>query len=570
MANTNFLVNTRLSAFRPILIGGAPVTGAETFRRLKEAATRTKVSPVKLLAEPALGSESEGRFRDATWFSAFPGEAKRLTSLTGPQRAAAEMALRQSLAGVKPLLDDADVGPLLGRALLIPTLDDVYVVDGNPALVNWGFVPEDVGDDDDALAAHFAATLGPFADYTRPWAMAAGRGAAPAAQARTAATVSAAPAAAAVASAAGRAPLVAASVPWYRTSGFIALWVSLLVGAGVLIGWWLHPQPAVVGLPPGTDARAAQSGMNDSLRTEIDRLRGMLEGNVCSVDAVDYTEPLLRSPGGALPGGPPAASGADPSAPADPAADSAVPPDPAALGQSDQPAKAASGRATIRDALEQSVVAVLVSHGQAGSGLGSGFFVTPDTIMTNRHVVGDGVPEAVYVVSKTLGRVLPATLVTTSPGNEVGQRDYAVLKVAQPVGHSLPLAPNVEKLARIYVGGFPAFFVENDPNWERLLGGDASAAPDMAMAIGDVILLQQPRGQIPQVIHTADVRQGNSGGPLLDSCGRVVGINTFINMDAASNRTASYSIASSDIAAFLREQSVAFEQNQSPCEGEVR
>jgi hypothetical protein len=557
-----------------VVRAGDLVVGEANFRRFKEAGTGKPTNPARLLAEPHLGSESGGRFRDASWFSVYEGEAKKLTELEGSAREKAEESLREQLEGLRPLLSDPNTGPLLGGALLLPSLDDVYIVAGHPVLTNWGFVPEQVEDNEDALASHFAATLGQYADYAIPWALAEDAVTQPSSGEPPAGAV-----VAAVADGGGGSTPPGGTVnapngdpPWYRTSGFIAFYICLLLALGVLLGWFLHPIAKVEGLPDGVDQSAAQQGINDSLRAEIQRVEGLLEGDVCSVESEDYMNPVLRStvppPRSGAPAGqePEVAKGGGPES-----AEDAAPGDPPETGEeSDPPGKPdappAVSRATVRESLEQSVVLVFAVFGDGKGGTGTGFFITPDTIVTNRHVVGSDAPEVVRVASQALGRVLPAQLEHVSPGGETGQRDYAVLKIADPLGTPLTLAPDVEKLARIYVGGFPGYFTRKDPRMKSLLEGDSTATPEMSMSLGDVILGQEKIGKkVPVVIHTADVRPGNSGGPLLDACGRVVGINTFIGLDDVSKRTTSWSLHSADLAAFLSEQQVSFQMNEDVC-----
>ena len=61
----------------------------------------------------------------------------------------------------------------------------------------------------------------------------------------------------------------------------------------------------------------------------------------------------------------------------------------------------------------------------------------------------------------------------------------------------------------------------------------------------------RPFAEITQIIHTADVLKGYSGGPLIDLCGRIVGVNTFIQVDKAQASKLNNAIAASDLQPFL-------------------
>ena len=53
-------------------------------------------------------------------------------------------------------------------------------------------------------------------------------------------------------------------------------------------------------------------------------------------------------------------------------------------------------------------------------------------------------------------------------------------------------------------------------------------APEVVLSKGTVSAIQNKERNTPMVLHSADISAGNSGGPLIDSCGRGVGINTYI------------------------------------------
>lgn len=220
------------------------------------------------------------------------------------------------------------------------------------------------------------------------------------------------------------------------------------------------------------------------------------------------------------------------------------------------------------DLLEEATVLV-----RAGDSFGTGFFIAPDVVVTNAHVI-DKAEDHITVTSATLGRVLPATVVArTGPlqfndGKYVGgQRDYAVLHVAGASGvHPLQLRPDALKpLDEVTAGGYPGVYLDED----HLLGSDESQPASLIPSIGDVRKIVM-HGKIPLVLHSAEISPGNSGGPLIDACGDLSGINTFlraVQFDAQDKMGSIhfYSLGSADLAAFLREHGQAFEVANRSC-----
>ncbi len=145
------------------------------------------------------------------------------------------------------------------------------------------------------------------------------------------------------------------------------------------------------------------------------------------------------------------------------------------------------------------------------SGSGSGFFWGDEGhIVTNAHVIQRA---ARADVSLADGRVLPARLIGTAP-----QYDLAVLQVdldgvaAQPIttGGSVDLKVGQSVLAI----GNP-------------FGLDWTLTTGIVSALGREIPIGN--GVIEGLIQTdAAINPGNSGGPLLDSSGRLIGVNTAI------------------------------------------
>jgi S1-C subfamily serine protease len=152
-------------------------------------------------------------------------------------------------------------------------------------------------------------------------------------------------------------------------------------------------------------------------------------------------------------------------------------------------------------------------------GTGSGFlWDDAGHVVTNAHVV-QGTER--FRVTLADGTSWPATVVGAEPG-----RDVAVLKVEGAPPEQLRALP-VGTSADLVVG--QTVFAIGNP-----FGLDQTLTTGVISGLGREI--RSPSGRaIRDVIQTdAAINPGNSGGPLLDSAGRVVGMNTAIFNPAVS------------------------------------
>jgi S1-C subfamily serine protease len=146
-------------------------------------------------------------------------------------------------------------------------------------------------------------------------------------------------------------------------------------------------------------------------------------------------------------------------------------------------------------------------------GTGSGFIWNPDGyVVTNAHVVRGGDRFHVTMANQT---TWPATLVGAEPDHDV-----AVLKLeGTPRDVLLPLA--VGSSADLEVG--QSVFAIGNP-----FGLDQTLTTGVISGTGREFRADTGR-KIHGAIQTdAAINPGNSGGPLLDSAGRLVGMNTAI------------------------------------------
>ncbi len=165
---------------------------------------------------------------------------------------------------------------------------------------------------------------------------------------------------------------------------------------------------------------------------------------------------------------------------------------------------------------------------QSSQALGTGFVVDKQGyILTNAHVVDESGQRAssVTVVFNKGG-----SETTRVPGQLVGVdvgSDVAVIKVdPSKVGNLNPLPLGDSSTVQV---GEPVVAIGNP------LGYDFSITSGIVSATGRS--LQSPSGQtIPNGIQTdAAINQGNSGGPLIDSSGKVIGVNEQIASSGGGN-----------------------------------
>jgi S1-C subfamily serine protease len=160
----------------------------------------------------------------------------------------------------------------------------------------------------------------------------------------------------------------------------------------------------------------------------------------------------------------------------------------------------------------------ITGDASCGHGLeGSGVIVAPQRVVTNAHVVAGVVAPRVQVGGT--GKLYPATVVSFDP-----RRDLAVLAVPALRTKPLKLGTDLRRGDPAVVAGFP-----NDGPFEAV----AARVRSVIRPSGEDIYGRP--GTVREIYSLfVNVQQGNSGGPVLNSAGQVVGIVFAKSLDDES------------------------------------
>ncbi|MFO6448506.1 serine protease [Erythrobacter sp. NE805] len=217
------------------------------------------------------------------------------------------------------------------------------------------------------------------------------------------------------------------------------------------------------------------------------------------------------------------------------------------------------------DAAARGVVRVVIIGTENGQpepiSHGTGFAVSPTRIVTNAHVVSEASQDDTLRIG-----IVPAEgeggafarVVAVSPRN-----DLALLEIAKGSLRLPPLAlagGSVANLGEVAAVGYPM-----NVDLAQGLGMEDIFRAQPPVKSRGFLSGVRPSRQFDTILHTAPIARGNSGGPLLDPCGRVIGVNSFSTDSTSGDAEFYFAVSLRELLPFLASNGVEPVVNTLPC-----
>jgi S1-C subfamily serine protease len=216
------------------------------------------------------------------------------------------------------------------------------------------------------------------------------------------------------------------------------------------------------------------------------------------------------------------------------------------------------------DAAARGVVRIVIVEHEGDSVIavshGTGFAVSPERIVTNSHVIQQAQDDPnlfIGIVPSDGEEAVYGRVVSVSERN-----DLALIATTKAMNlPPLTISGNPETSSGVVTAvGYPM-------NVDRAQGlgmADIFKATPPVKATGS-LAGRRPSRQFDTLLHTAPIARGNSGGPLVDQCGRVIGVNSFGAESGSAEAEFYFAVSTRELLPFLRAYDITPQINAMPC-----
>ncbi len=191
---------------------------------------------------------------------------------------------------------------------------------------------------------------------------------------------------------------------------------------------------------------------------------------------------------------------------------------------------------------------------------GTGFAIAPNRIVTNAHVVqllerypGDAV---IAVVPSEGERSYEGRLIRVDAARDLALIEVIGVRLPPLTLYTGPLGEGDSATAL----GYPA-----NVDLATVRSAADFVTPTAPVRSQGVLSGNRRLEGTAVLVHTASIARGNSGGPLLDRCGRVLGVNSALTRGEEGDASFAFAISDAELGAFLREAEQSVATIAAPC-----
>jgi serine protease Do len=192
-------------------------------------------------------------------------------------------------------------------------------------------------------------------------------------------------------------------------------------------------------------------------------------------------------------------------------------------------------------------------------GYGSGLAISPNLVLTNAHVVEPAQGREsirIGVVPPQGQRGTFTRVLAISPRN-----DLALLQIDE--GSLPPITLFTGAIAdgsQVFAVGYPGSvdFAQGLDPWEII-------SPMSPVKTQGTVSAGRSAKGFETLLHTAPIGAGNSGGPLLDACGRAIGVNSFGTIAGEADSEFFFAVSIREVLRFLAAAEVKPMTTGEPC-----
>ena len=215
-----------------------------------------------------------------------------------------------------------------------------------------------------------------------------------------------------------------------------------------------------------------------------------------------------------------------------------------------------------------SVVRIVVSlKGKDNLGTGSGFIIDDSGhIITNEHVISDADKVIIFIKQGKTAKPYPVDIIDYDRA-----QDLALLKSSKIISDPLIFQTrNFPEGSEVYAIGFPSA-ADGILDISKYYNDLNLAIPTVTKGVISRILSSKKniKSNDNLIQHSSIISFGNSGGPLLNPCGHVLGVNTFSAISEANpdiNESGfGYAIESNTVLDFLNRNGIYPSVTKSSC-----